>query len=158
MRLTIIKLILASCLLFVASCGDDNNHNHSSIVPCDQETRDDTYVQGIEKTGLQNLIKTSLDEASPAPPDVSTNNQWSITATSVSTATALTGCTVTVTPWMPDHNHGSVAASVVESTTPGQYDITQISLFMGGLWEITLDFECADSVEDQVIYKFCTEG
>ena len=66
--------------------------------------------------------------------------------------------TITVTPMMPDHGHGTPVEAVVtpSADTPGEYEISPINLFMAGLWEVTLDLDLSEA-SDSVVFAFCVE-
>ena len=135
--------------------GDDDDD--FTNVPCDEDTRDDEYVAGLEKIGLSNMLKATLDDASPAPPDVG-NNVWTLTVVDNGNDTPLDGCTFDVTPWMPDHNHGTSPAPIAAPAGgAGEYEVSQLNLFMGGLWEVTLEATCT-GMTDTLVYTFCLEG
>lgn len=157
-----LALVLFACAAPVASgCsggsdGDDDDDAAGGV--CADELRDDEYVAGLQKTGASNAIATTLDDALPAPPDVG-DNVWTVTASAVAGGAPLAGCSLEVTPFMPDHNHGSGTVVVVTTSgTAGEYHLEPIDLIMPGYWEITLDFACPGPVTDQVMYKFCAEG
>ena len=68
----------------------------------------------------------------------------------------VTGASIIVTPFMPDHQHGPGAYTpqVQATANPGEYKISQINTWMPGYWEITITVDAAQ-VHDSVIYKFC---
>ncbi len=66
---------------------------------------------------------------------------------------------VVATPLMPDHGHGTpINAEVTELTTPGEYEVTPVNLWMPGLWEITIEVTNGADVSDAVTFAFCIEG
>jgi len=66
-----------------------------------------------------------------------------------------TGATLTITPWMPDHQHGAGAYTPkVQEMTNGQYDVQEINTWMPGYWEVTVD-ATVGTVHDSAVYKFC---
>ncbi|MEJ7603693.1 MAG: FixH family protein, partial [Kofleriaceae bacterium] len=67
----------------------------------------------------------------------------------------VTGAAMTVTPFMPDHQHGSGKTVVVEPMSePGQYQLAPVNMWMPGLWETTISASSASGT-DQVVFKFC---
>src|SRR5438876_381044 len=44
-----------------------------------------------------------------------------------------------VSPYMPDHQHGTSIAPVATGQGSGGYQVTPLYLYMSGYWEITLD-------------------
>lgn len=159
-----LAFVLFACVAAVAAVaagcsgsGDDDDDDDGAGV-CADEIRDDDYVAGLQMTGASNVIVTTLDDAAPAPPDVG-DNVWTVTANAVAGGAPLAGCSLEVTPFMPDHNHGSGTVVVVTTSgTAGEYHLEPIDLIMPGYWEITLDFACPGSLTDAVMYKFCAEG
>ncbi len=83
----------------------------------------------------------------------------------------LSGCNLTVRPWMPDHEHGSTQPSGAEGD-PGVYLVSGVRFIMPGYWESTVTITCGggsdddDSADgddapewtDSVIYSFCIDG
>jgi len=59
------------------------------------------------------------------------------------------GLAIEAVPWMPAHGHGTSARPKVEPQGAGVYELTNVNLYMAGLWELrsTLQFaEGADTV------------
>jgi len=59
------------------------------------------------------------------------------------------GLSIEAVPWMPAHGHGTSTRPTVEPQGGGVYQITNVNLYMAGLWELrsTLQFgEGADTV------------
>ncbi|MCO4772946.1 MAG: FixH family protein [Deltaproteobacteria bacterium] len=148
-------LVTSFLALGLAGCpvGDDDDDD-SNV--CGDLTRAQTYVEGVEADVISGDFRVALMAATPAPPNVD-DNAWVIEVTD-SAGDAATGCTCTVTPWMPDHGHGaSVAPSCVESATvDGQYDIV-MDFIMPGYWEVTVEMECGADVGENA-FGFCAEG
>ena len=62
---------------------------------------------------------------------------------------------VTVTPWMPDHQHGSpIIVDTTPSETSGQYELDPINLWMPGVWTTTIAVT-QGSAFDKGVYTFC---
>ena len=95
--------------------------------------------------------------ANPAPP-ARDDNTWVLQLSSMSGGTVgapVSGATVTVTPFMPDHQHGSGKTVVVEPMTEaGQYELAPVNLWMPGLWETTISASSATGT-DSVVFRFC---
>ncbi len=107
----------------------------------------------LESAGGEEL---SLLEYSPNPPHVG-DNSWLIQLNDRD-GSALSGVaeSMLVTPFMPDHGHGTpVAVGVVEETT-GEYRLSPINTFMPGLWQITLEFSAGNDTE-QFSIDVCVE-
>jgi hypothetical protein len=64
-------------------------------------------------------------------------NTLQLVFTHVNDGSPAAGLEVDVVPWMPAMGHGaSVKPSVHAETQPGTYTVTNVNLFMPGLWEI----------------------
>ena len=139
--------------LFAAACsggGDDGDET----VNCAEEDRDDTYVAGLAKNGQMGKLTFTLVEATPAPP-ARYDNTWILQLTSVGAAAPVTGAAMIVTPWMPDHQHRSPSAVVVEPLPEaGKYKLEPVNLWMPGFYETTIEAQDGQNV-DKAVFKFC---
>jgi len=89
------------------------------------------------------------------------NDSWTIKITDAS-CSPVDGATVTIKAWMPEHNHGWLAATST-GEGGGVYDIGNLDLFMDGFWQITLtatasvapEGGAATSVTDSTVFSFC---
>jgi len=71
----------------------------------------------------------------------------------VSDGSAATGLELDVVPWMPAMGHGaSVKPSVQPGPEPGIYTVSNVNLFMPGLWEIRTTIR--GSISDHVTPQF----
>jgi hypothetical protein len=89
--------------------------------------------------------------SSPQPPARGTN-EVQLTIRSMADGTPLDGLKVAVKPWMPAMNHGT---SLLPNVTPqgrGKYLITDLDLFMPGLWQLRLTITGASA--DQAAPSF----
>jgi hypothetical protein len=129
---------------------------------CMTSGRGDTYAVGLQHEGVNTAYVFTMMSAVPAPPARNLNT-WVIQITWEATGKPVTGASLTVTPFMPDHQHGpgDITPQVMElTTTPGQYQISDINTWMPGYWEITVDAIVPgtsgnESVEDSAVFKFC---
>jgi YtkA-like len=80
------------------------------------------------------------DDHKPPGPEVKGVNTWNVLIGD-SAGAPLDGLTVTVTPYMPDHRHGTSVAPVTTASGAGGYLVTPVYLYMSGYWEVTLDIE-----------------
>lgn len=117
-------------------------------------------MAGLEKTGKQGGLLFRLIDSQPGPPQKG-DNIWTL-AIKNSSGAAQPAATVTVTPFMPDHGHGSpIRAEVSELAAPaggGQYRVSPVNLFMPGLWQITVAAQTQAGVSDSAVFAFCIEG
>jgi hypothetical protein len=56
------------------------------------------------------------------------------------------GLTVTVTPWMPAHGHGSAVTPSVNELGGGKYQVSNLYLAMPGSWQLRID-----AMNDEVV-------
>jgi hypothetical protein len=144
-------------MLSLAACSGGEMHGDDEPVNCATETRDDVFVVGLAKMGTGGALEFKLMSANPAPP-ARDDNTWQLQLSSVTGGTVgapVPGATLTVTPFMPDHQHGSGKAVVVEPMTEaGHYNLTPINLWMPGLWETTISASSA-SGSDSAVFRFC---
>jgi hypothetical protein len=87
-------------------------------------------------TGDNHVLQMEV-RTSPQPPARGTN-EVQLTIRSMADGMPVDGLHVAVKPWMPAMNHGT---SLLPSVTPlggGKYLITDLDLFMPGLWQLRL--------------------
>ena len=122
---------------------------------CGDETRSQTYVEGVTAAS-ESDYSVQLMSADPAPPNVN-ENLWALYITDGSDM-GVEGCTATLTPFMPDHGHGSSATPswVERSDEAGYYD-TDVLFIMPGYWEVTVELDCGGDVSEH-LFAFCAEG
>jgi hypothetical protein len=167
MRPPVLSLSLASALastlipaLAATGChGGGTTPDADEALACMTSGRGDTYVVGLEHQGMNALYNFKLMSAMPAPPGRNLNT-WVIQISWEATGAPVTGASLNVSPFMPDHQHGPGAYTpqvqeMPAPAPPGQYQISDINTWMPGYWEITIDAMTPDKVEDTVIYKFC---
>lgn len=136
--------------LLAGACGGDGSADDEQVVNCEIETRDDTFVIGIAKTGQQ--MTFTLPPATPAPP-MRGDNAWTLELTDA--AGPVTGATIVATPFMPDHQHGTpIEVNVTPPPDAGQYELSPINMWMPALWETSIQAAAAGT-SDRVIFKFC---
>jgi hypothetical protein len=66
--------------------------------------------------------------------------------------TRVEGVTVAVTPWMPEHGHGSSVTPTVDSDGMGGFVISNLFLAMPGTWQLRVDV--SGSVTDELVPSF----
>jgi hypothetical protein len=149
---------IAACVsaLAVSGCGKDPAPP-DEFQACTTDPRADQYAAGMVRDGKSSLLKMSLMLSDPAPPRKGTN-VWTLHLSDAQ-GTAQSGATINVTPYMPDHLHGtSVKAKVSAAAGDGQYTADPLYLFMTGLWQVTFDVATASGTKDSVVFSFCVGG
>lgn len=151
-----VKLLLAVSALVVGcssnSTGTDTptpaptttDTSTTPTVSCENDPRVDTYVANIEKTSPSGM-RVTLVSSDPAPPIRGTNN-WVLRVENAPSD-------ITVTPFMPDHGHGTSVKPTLESTGAGSWNIKNLYFFMPGVWRITVS-----SGTDSAQFFFCVAG
>lgn len=139
--------------LATGACSDDGPADDTSY-NCAAETRDDDFVLGLTKPGDSGQLSFKLITADPAPP-ARGDNSWILELdTMAAPAAPVTGATMSVTPFMPDHSHGSGKTVIVTPMTEaGQYKLEPVNLWMPGLWEVTITVSGAQP--DRAVFRFC---
>jgi hypothetical protein len=150
MMRAILLLALSPIMAATAACGGDDGFEDDPV-DCAVETRDDEFVAGMVKSGER--LSFALIDAAPAPPDEG-DNSWTLHVTDGEEG--VEGLALTVTPWMPDHDHGTPIAAVATEATGGDYTVAPINLWLAGLWEVTIEASDGKST-DAAVFAFCIE-
>jgi hypothetical protein len=131
---------------------------------CASDTRAETYVPGLSQAGKDHLYMVKLMSSDPGPP-IKGNNAWVIAVSDAASGAPVDGLSIKVTPFMPDHGHGTQIKAAVTAMGGGQYGLDPVNLFMAGLWQVTIDLTAGDVADmasaatvDQVVFSFCVEG
>ena len=159
---------LAVASLIIAAMACDSTHSHDSGSHHDSghgthsETcgeTGETYTAGMSHTGDLKAVEFVLVAADPAPPDKG-ENIFTVSISDVGSGVGIDGATVIVTPYMPEHGHGTNPADFGTEATgdAGTYQSEAIDLFMSGLWELTFSASSGDAVLDETTFTFCLEG
>lgn len=121
---------------------------------CASDSRAQTYTAGMEQKGASGALTVKLDSINPNPV-VKGNNEWKVTVVDAGGA-PVSGATITVKPYMPDHGHGSsIIPQVAAGADPGSYDVTLLNLFMPGIWQVTFTVTTSANVTDSAMFTFC---
>jgi hypothetical protein len=105
----------------------------------------DPYVTVTTDSGvLRVAVRTS-----PQPPEVG-DDDVELTVTDPS-GNARDGLAVSVKPWMPAMNHGT-SETTVTPKGGGKYLVTNVYLYMSGVWQLQIAFSGAvsDHVEPEI--------
>jgi hypothetical protein len=144
--------LILGVALSLAACSDD--HGDGTSYNCAEETRDEEFVMGLAKAGAEGRLEFKLVSSDPAPPSRG-DNTWIVElSTMTAPVTPVSGADLKVTPFMPDHQHGSGETVIVTpEADAGRYRLEPVNLWMPGLWEITMRVDGA--TEDRVVFRFC---
>jgi hypothetical protein len=158
MKRFLLSMIVVASAALSACSSDDGGSGPSGSGPatgCAADTRKDIYTAGIAKPAGDLSVK--LLESKPGPPIKGTNT---MTLEVLDAAgSAVDGATITVTPWMPDHAHGSAVAPIVTPMGSGKYAIDKVYLAMAGLWQIKVSVQPAGGgALQEATFQFCLDG
>ena len=131
------------------------------MISCAGDPRVSMYMDGMIKAGLAGAAQVKITSATPSPP-ANGQNTWTIQLMD-RTGTPMAGA-VTVLPDMPDHGHVSPQTPVVTAgATVGAYTVSNLYLFMAGVWRIQLSISTGSAADggslvDIVTFYFCVQG
>ena len=134
--------------LAITGCGHDHedghhDHNHhqtggeTEVNSCEASTGE-CFQIGWE--GESSLAKLTVVGANPEEPTRGLNS-WQIMLSDLE-GNALTGCNLSLTPYMPEHDHGVATIPEITEGEGGQYEVDQIELIMPGLWDMRFEISC----------------
>lgn len=158
MRPLMLSLVLAPGLLAASCHGGQTGPDADEARACETSMRGDTFAVGLKHTGAAYVFE--LRSADPPTPSRLQLGTWTIQISWEATGDPVTGASLTVRPFMPDHQHGpgDIEPQVQELSTPGQYQISHINTWMPGYWEITIDAISPSKVEDSAVFKVCVKA
>jgi len=160
-RLLAVSFLMGSLCIACAGPSDGEHDGGDRLVDENPPGDGDQYEDGISKTGEEVVV--TIESADPAPPDRGLNT-WIMTASL--DGQPLDDAIITVSPFMPEHNHGSTPAdyvgiAVLDADTP-RFEVGPFDLFMPGLWEVTVtvqsDSLASSNGTDEVMFVFDLEG
>jgi hypothetical protein len=143
---------VAAC---ASSTGGATTSTQQSV--CDTDPRAQTYGVGLSATAMDGTVKVSFVDAMPAPPTKGVNT-WTIQLNDAN-GQPMNGATITVVPFMPDHNHGSsITPQVMAMPAAGNYQVSLLDLFMVGIWDVTFTITPASGPPETLKFTFCVDG
>ena len=158
--------ILGSLVALTAACssgsGSDGSTGGTSgastnqSAACAADTRKDIYTAGLSKPTASGALKIELMDATPAPPQKLSN---ALVLKVVDAGGApVDGATLSVTPFMPDHGHGSSVKPTVMPMGGGVYAVSNVYLPMPGLWRLTVTVQMPNVAAQDAAFQFCIDG
>ena len=115
----------------------------------------DEYEDGMQKRGEMGIFSIKLT-STPGPPSKGTN-MWTLELSD--SAGAIEGAQITVTPWMPEHGHGSTSPVTVTEESGGTYRAHPVELQMLGLWDTEITVEKDGQLDTlHFVFDVQTEG
>ncbi|MDB5213897.1 MAG: hypothetical protein JWO86_1824 [Myxococcaceae bacterium] len=123
---------------------------------CAADNRKDIYAAGMAKQTGTGALSIKLMDAMPAPPQKQSNTM--VLQVLDSAGAPVDGATVSVTPFMPDHGHGSSVKPTVTAKGGGLYDVANVYLPMPGLWRLTVTVQMPSVAAQDAAFQFCIDG
>lgn len=157
----------AACLIASAGCAPDETSNSPTDVvdagieagtppaPCDGrgQALPDVEVQARVDGGAS--LKLTFIDGEPMPPVVG-NNSWLFAFELDGEPFEGAAEDITVTPFMPDHGHGTPTAVVITETSAGTYQFEPVHTRMAGYWEIRVGVHTA-ALDTELVFGVCVE-
>lgn len=168
------KRVLGACLIWAGLIGmpgcHEHGHDHTGTaqIPADggaadlrsdasgpstlcTDPRADPWLLPLTKSTSGGGFRVSLLEGSPAPPAIG-KNTWTLRVTNTS-GQPVSGLSLSVHPYMPDHGHGTALPDVIAGTESGTYQIRAMDLFMAGVWQVEVSLGTVQS--DLIVFTYC---
>ena len=145
--------------LGLAACGGSNTSGADAeeMVDCSTITGTDTFAVPLKHMGVGGKLYFQMEDAEPAPP-ARDDNTWVVEIDSVASGVVgspVDGASLTVTPFMPAHQHGTpVPVQIMPAGMPGRYTLSPVNLWMPGVWETTIAVT-SGGTSDSAVYEFC---
>lgn len=146
-RALMVSLATAALMACSGSEGDDGSGGSGGGGSCE------TFTAGLTQLGDEGAVSVVLESSLPAPPSRG-NNDWTIQLLDTSSA-PISDATVTITPYMPKHGHGSSVPAVITALGDGRYELNPVNFPMSGVWEVTVDVTLAGGGTDKTMFTLC---
>lgn len=154
-HLVVVALLVGGLLPACSSEPPEASPDAAAPTGCAAEKRADAFALGLSKT-LPNGSVVRLVAATPAPP-AKGDNTWTVELVD-GAGKPVSGATLTVVPFMPDHGHGTATApTATPEGAPGKYRISNMNLPMAGYWDITLSVTVGATKSD-ARFGICIDG
>lgn len=136
--LGVARCLVAALVLPLIGCGSSSapvSTADGAFTTCSTETRAMPYRAGMQVASTTGTFTVKLLDSNPAPP-VKGSDVWTIEVDDAAAA-PVDALAISVTPWMPDHGHGTEPVTVTAEGL-GKYGLDPLYLYMHGYWEIRL--------------------
>ena len=150
-------LLLAG--LGMTGCGKSSSDSDSgatttttTTATCSNDPRVTPYADNMKFKG--SALSVEILTADPSPPGLQLNT-WTFQVLDAQN-NPVTGATITLQPYMPDHGHGPSVVPVV-TASGSTYTVSNVDLFMPGVWQMTFGITNG-GVKDQAVIEFCVSG
>src|SRR4051812_20221326 len=150
------RSILLVPVLLAMACGGGSGGSDadSGVVNCAGDPRVLAYAPNVTVTSVGTHMKYALVSSTPAPPARGLDD-WTLRITD-SAGQPLTTVPLAILTLMPEHGHGSPTIPQISNQGGGNYKVSQLNLFMPGIWRIT--FFPSNASSDTAEFWFCVQG
>lgn len=138
-----------------ASPATDSGADGPVDITCGNDARAEKYSSGMTKIGKAGLFSFGLTSVTPSSPTKGANT-WQVTLTSSGTA-PVNDASFVITPFMPDHGHGTPVKAKATLEGNGKYSVAPVQFTMPGIWEVTLE-ATSPAGKDTAVFTFCVPG
>jgi hypothetical protein len=154
-NLRVSHLFRSSCLIIGSLCllGCDSETSETSEMTSATCSQPDVGCFDQSWELMSDNYMLTMQVATPSLPERG-ENTWVIAIEDMLTDESAVDCTLLVTPFMPEHNHGAPMAPIVTELSDGEYEINQIVFSMPGLWEMRFEVSCGSEETDHLVYAF----
>jgi hypothetical protein len=111
----------------------------------------DVYTPALAHEG--STYKFEVTDISPPPPSPG-NMTWTLKVVDASGQPVTDATMATPKTWMPQHMHSSTAQPSVQANGDGTFTVTNLYLYMPGVWQVTFDVQ-SGSTADSAVFTFC---
>lgn len=117
----------------------------------------DAYLSGVQKVTDQGRFLVELVRSTP-PPKFTGDFTWELTVQDTA-CVQVDHLEVKAEPTMPQHGHGTTP-EFTEATRDeaNTFTLTDMDLFMPGIWQVEITVTAADGTTDTVSWFFDLEG
>lgn len=143
----------AALLLGLLGCGVQRGDHSTDTAESECSGHFDTFHAGVSKLAQPGDVTVELARSDPDPPAVRRANTWWLHLSDAEGA-PLPGARLSVTPHMPEHQHGS-AQVVVTELEAGEYKLSPIELVMPGVWEIPVSVTPPEGQTGEASFRLC---
>jgi hypothetical protein len=157
------KLCLGTLVAWmVASCGEGETHHEghhpnysdAALSGCSGRGEALEDLELSEGAGSSMLTLSFIDAEPPVP--IVGNNSWTFALQMDGMPLKDVASAITVTPLMPDHEHGTPTKVGVTEVSEGTYRFAPVHTRMAGYWEITVAIDSRE-LNAQLVFGVCVE-
>ncbi|HWA73734.1 MAG TPA: FixH family protein [Polyangiaceae bacterium] len=150
-------LLAALGALGVTGCSSDEKTPNPSPTPGDCNGRAEPVTAGMSKLSDQGYTfeLEKLEPSVPVQSDSPPGNHWTVVVTDPDGA-RVTGASLSITSYMPDHGHAGLPAAAVE-TADGSYDVADLVFSMPTLYTVSLILTLPNGMKQTATLSLCLD-